>query len=45
MLKLLIEKSFQCFLVKFYPDYYEFKTIERVSSSGSFIEYSSDEEI
>ena len=44
MLKELIEKSFYCFLVKFYPDYYEFKSIKRVSSSESFIEYSSDED-
>ena len=40
MFKLFIEKTFQCFLVKFYPDDYEFKIIERVNSSGSAIEYS-----
>ena len=44
MLKFIIERMIQCFLVKIYPDNYEFKTIERVSSSGSFIEYSSDED-
>lgn len=35
----LIIKIKQYFLVKYYPDYYEFKNIERISSSGSFIEY------
>jgi hypothetical protein len=29
-------------LIKFYPDYYEFKIIERVNSSGSLIEYNDD---
>lgn len=44
MLKLIIERMIQCFLIKIYPDSYEFKTIERVSSTGSFIQYSSDED-
>ena len=40
MFKLIIQKTYQCFLVKFYPDCYEFITIERVNSSGTVIEYS-----
>lgn len=44
MLKFIIERIIQCFLIRIYPDNYEFKTIERVSSSGSFIEYYSDNE-
>jgi hypothetical protein len=34
------KNSFQYLMVKFFPDYYEYKVIERVNSSGSFVEYS-----
>ena len=44
MIKIIIEKIYQCILIKLFPDYYEFKTIERTSSTGSFIEYSTDED-
>lgn len=44
MLITLMDNVIKCFLIKIYPNHYEFKTIERVNSSGSFIEYSSDDE-
>ena len=44
MIKSLVKHLMQCLIIKIYPNHYEFKTIERVSSSGSFIEYSSDDE-
>lgn len=40
MFKELFNNILQYLLVKFYPDYYEYKVIERVNSSGSFVEYS-----
>jgi len=36
----IIKNFYHYLLVKFFPDYYEYKVIERVNSSGSFIEYS-----
>jgi len=36
----LFKNFYQYLMVKFFPDYYEYKVIERVNSSGSFIEYS-----
>ena len=36
----LFKNLLQYLLVKFYPSHYEYKSIERVNSSGSFIEYS-----
>ena len=36
----LFTNLFQYLLVIFYPDNYEYKSIERVNSSGSFVEYS-----
>lgn len=44
MLQFIIYRFIECFLIKIYPNHYEFKTIQRISSSGSFIEYSSDDE-
>jgi hypothetical protein len=40
MIQQLFKNFFQYLLVKFFPDYYEYKVIERVNSSGSFVEYS-----
>lgn len=40
MIKELFNSLIQYLLVKFYPDHYEYKVIERVNSSGSFVEYS-----
>lgn len=39
MIYTIIEKLYEYLLVKFYPDYYEYKNIERVNSSGSVVEY------
>jgi hypothetical protein len=36
----IFKNLFQYLLVKFYPEHYEYKVIERVNSTGSFIEYS-----
>jgi hypothetical protein len=36
----ILKNLFQYLLVKFYPEHYEYKVIERVNSTGSFIEYS-----
>ena len=36
----LFKNLLQYLLVKLYPDYYEYKSIERVNSTGSFVEYS-----
>ena len=35
----LFNNLIEYLLVKFYPDYYEYKNIERVNSSGSDVEY------
>jgi len=35
----LFNNLIEYLLVKFYPDYYEYKNIERVNSSGSVVEY------
>ena len=35
-----LKNLLQYLLVKLYPDNYEYKSIERVNSSGSFVEYS-----
>lgn len=35
----LFNNLIEYLLVKFYPDYYEYKKIERVNSSGSVVEY------
>ena len=40
MIYTIIEKLYEYLLVKLYPDYYEYKIIERVNSSGSLVEYS-----
>jgi hypothetical protein len=40
MIPEFFKNLFQYLMVKFFPDYYEYKVIERVNSSGSFIEYS-----
>ena len=40
MLREIFKIFFQYLMVKFFPDYYEYKVIERVNSSGSFVEYS-----
>jgi hypothetical protein len=40
MLYSIIVNIYEYLLIKFFPDYYEYKVIERVNSSGSFIEYS-----
>jgi hypothetical protein len=40
MIRELLNNLFQYLLVKLYPDHYEYKSIERVNSSGSLIEYS-----
>lgn len=39
MIKELFNSFIQYLLVKFCPQRYEYKSIERVNSSGSFIEY------
>ena len=36
----LFNNLIEYLLVKLYPDYYEYKIIERVNSSGSVVEYS-----
>jgi len=36
----LFNNLIEYLLVKLYPDYYEYKIIERVNSSGSLVEYS-----
>lgn len=36
----LFHNFIEYLLIKFYPDYYEYKIIERVNSSGSLVEYS-----
>ena len=36
----LFNNFIEYLLVKLYPDYYEYKIIERVNSSGSVVEYS-----
>ena len=36
----LFKNFYQYLMVTFFPDYYEYKVIERVNSSGSFVEYS-----
>ena len=38
----LFNNFIEFLLVKLFPDYYEFKIIERVNSSGSLIEYNDD---
>ena len=38
----LFNNFIEYLLIKFYPDYYEYKNIERVNSSGSFVEYTDD---
>jgi hypothetical protein len=35
----LFHNFIEFLLIKFYPDYYEYKIIERVNSSGSLVEY------
>ena len=40
MILTIFKNLFQYLLVKFYPEHYEYKVIERVNSSGSFVEYS-----
>ena len=40
MIQEIFRNIFQYLMVKFFPHYYEYKVIERVNSSGSFIEYS-----
>jgi hypothetical protein len=40
MLYEIIIKIYEYFLVKLFPENFEYKNIERVNSSGSFIEYS-----
>ena len=40
MIKELFNSLIQYLLVKLYPQHYEYKSIERVNSTGSFIEYS-----
>ena len=39
MLYNIIKKIYECFLVKLFPQNYEYKNIERVNSTGSFIEF------
>jgi hypothetical protein len=36
----IFKNLFQYLLIKFCPEHYEYKVIERVNSTGSFIEYS-----
>jgi hypothetical protein len=36
----IFKNFYQYLMVKFFPDYYKYKVIERINSSGSFIEYS-----
>lgn len=36
----LFNNFIEYLLVKLYPEYYEYKIIERVNSSGSLVEYS-----
>ena len=36
----LFNNLIEYLLVNLYPDYYEYKIIERVNSSGSVVEYS-----
>jgi len=40
MFKELLKNLFQYLIAKFCPKHYEYKVIERVNSTGSFIEYS-----
>jgi len=35
----LFHNFIEYLLIKLYPDYYEYKIIERVNSSGSLVEY------
>jgi hypothetical protein len=35
----LFHNFIEFLLIKYYPDYYEYKIIERVNSSGSLVEY------
>lgn len=39
MLYTTIAKLYEYLLVTLFPDHYEYKNIERVNSSGSFIEF------
>ena len=39
MIYTIIENLYEYLLVKLFPDYYEYKNIERVNSSGSVVEY------
>jgi hypothetical protein len=39
----LFNNLIQYILVKLYPEHYEYKSIKRVNSSGSFIEYCDSE--
>jgi hypothetical protein len=43
MFRELFNKIIEYLLVTFYPDYYEYKNIVRVNSSGSFVEYCDSE--
>ena len=38
----LFNNFIEFLLIKLFPDYYEYKIIERVNSSGSLIEYNDD---
>ena len=38
----LFNNFIEYLLIKFYPDYYEYKNIVRVNSSGSLVEYTDD---
>jgi len=40
MLYEIIIKIYEYILVKLFPENFEYKNIERVNSSGSFVEYS-----
>lgn len=44
MIKIFLKSIIQYILLCIYPSYYEIKTIIRTSSSGSFIEYNSNDE-
>ena len=38
----LFNNFIEYLLIKFYPNYYEYKNIVRVNSSGSLVEYTDD---
>jgi hypothetical protein len=35
----MVKNLLEYLLIKLFPKYYEYKVIERINSSGSFIEY------